>query len=140
MSEAQTLSYTKAEAASRLRAYRVLFIVSIAVNTLVGLYGLLCPVGLARLLVLPDPFPDAWVRLWAATLLGLQLVYVPGARNPVFYRWPNWSSIAIKLLMAIVLLCVGSTFRWLALWEFAWFVALFATYYRLAMADLARNP
>ena len=140
MSEAQTLSYTKAEAASWLRTYRVLFVVSIVINTLVGLYGLFCPVSLARLLMLPDPFPDAWVRLWAVTLLGLQLVYVPGARNPVFYRWPNWSSIALKLLMAIVLVCLGSTFRWLAVWEFAWFVVLSVTYYRLAMADLARNP
>src|ERR1051326_951606 len=140
MSEAQTLSYTKAEAATRLRTYRVLFTVSIVIDTLAGLYGILHPTGLARLLVLPDPYPDAWARIWAATLLGLQLVYVPGVRNPLFYRWPNWSSIAIKLLMAVVFLCAGSTFRWLAVWELAWFAVLFATYYRLAMADLARNP
>ena len=140
MSEAQTLSYTKAQAADRLRTYKVLFIISIVIDTVVGLFGVVDPVGLARLLVLPDPYPDAWARIWGATLVGLQVVYIPGARNPCFYRWPNWSSIVIKLFIAIVLLCAGAHFRLLAVWELLWFVILFVTYYRLTLADLRTFP
>jgi hypothetical protein len=140
MSEAQTLSYTKAEAVSRLRAYRVLLVVNVAINVMIGLYGVFNPVGLAHLLILPEPYPEAWTQIWAATFLGLQLVYISGARNPLFYRWPNWSNIAISFLLAMVLLYAGSHFRWLAAWEFVWFVVLFFSYYRLTMADLARNP
>jgi hypothetical protein len=140
MSEAQTLSYTKVQAANRLRTYKVLFIISIVVDAVVGLYGVVDPIGLARLLVLPDPYPDAWARIWGATLVGLQLVYIPGARNPLFYRWPNWSSIGIKLFMAIVLLGAGAHFRLLAAWELLWFVILFGTYYQLTLADLRGRP
>jgi hypothetical protein len=140
MSEAQTLSYTKVQAANRLRTYKVLFVISIVVDAVVGLYGVVDPIGLARLLVLPDPYPDAWARIWGATLVGLQLVYIPGARNPLFYRWPNWSSIGIKLFMAIVLLGAGAHFRLLAAWELLWFVILFGTYYQLTLADLRGRP
>ena len=97
MSEAQTLSYSKALTASRLRTYRVLFVISILGNLVVGFWCIFDPVGFARLLLQPDPFPEPWPRVWGATLIGLHLVYVPGLRNPLFYRWPNWSSIAISL-------------------------------------------
>ena len=138
MSEAQTLSYTKAQAANWLRVYKVLFAISIVIDAVVGLYGVVDPVGLARLLMLPDPYPDAWARIWAATLVGLQLVYIPGVRNPLFYLWPNWSSIGIKLFMAIVLL--GVHFWLPAVLELVWFVILFLTYYQLTLADLRRRP
>jgi hypothetical protein len=140
MSEAQTLSYTKAQAANWLRIYRTLLIASIVIDAAIGLYCLLDPVGLARLLMLPDPYPDAWARLWGATFLGLQLLFVAGARNPLFYRWTNWSSIGIKLFLTIVLLCLGAHFQLLAAWQFLLFVALFATYYQLALAALRSHP
>jgi hypothetical protein len=134
------VSYTKAEAANRLRTYKVLFVISIVIDAVVGLYGVVDPVGLARLLVLPDPYPDAWARIWGATLASLQLVYIPGARNPLFYRWPNWSSIGIRLFMAVVLLIAGARFWLLAAWELLWFAILFVTYYQLTLADLRGRP
>jgi hypothetical protein len=140
MSEAQTLSYTKAQADNWLRIYKTLLIIGIAIDAAIGLYCLLDPVGLARLLMLPEPYPTAWARLWGATFLGLQLVFVSGARNPLFYRWPNWSSIAIKLLIAVVLLCTGAHFQVLAVWQFLLFVALFTSYYQLALAGLRTHP
>jgi len=140
MSEAQTLSFPKAAAASRLRTYRLLFTISIVIEAAIGLYGIACPVSLARLLLLPDPYPEAWARIWAATLIGLQIVYVPGVRNPLFYRWPNWASIAMKLFMAVVFLCAGAHFLVPAAWSLLWAVVLFVAYYRLLMADLACNP
>jgi hypothetical protein len=136
MSEAQTLSYTQTQVAERLRTYKLLFGISLIIDAVIGLYAVVDPVGLARLLTAPDPDPDVWARIWGATFAGLQLVYVPGVQKPLFYRWPNWSSIGIKLFMAIVLGCAGAHFRPLAAWELLWSVILFLTYYQLTLSDL----
>jgi hypothetical protein len=140
MSEAQSLSYAKAQMANRLRIYQVLFRISIIANLLVGLWCIFDPVGFAQRVFQIDPYPQAWPRIWGATLLGLQFVYIPGALNPLFYRWPNWFSIAIKILMTIISLTAGSSFYLLAAWEFIWFLILLTTYYHLLVADIRANP
>jgi len=84
MSEAQTLSYTKTQVATRLRTYKLLFGISIIIDAAIGLCAIVDPVGLARLLTLPDPDPDAWARVWGATVVGLQILYLPGLHNPLF--------------------------------------------------------
>jgi hypothetical protein len=140
MSQAQMITATEAEAASRLRTYRLLFLISIIGNLVVCLWCVFAPVNFARLLHQPDPFPEAWPRVWGATLLGLHLVYVPGLRNPLFYRWPNWSSIGIKFFMTIIFLSSGRYFYPFALWDFSFGVILLIAYYRLIVADLACKP
>ena len=57
MSQAQNLSWTKAQIASRLRLYRVLFLISILGNLVICLWCIFDPVGFARLLLQPDPHP-----------------------------------------------------------------------------------
>jgi hypothetical protein len=140
MNEAQTLSHTNAQVATRLRTYKLLFGISIVIDAVIGLYAVIDPVGLARLLALPDLDSDVWARIWGATLTGLQLVYLPGLHNPLFYRWPNWSSIGIKLFMAIVLGFAGAHFQPLAAWELVWSAILFLTYYQLTLSDLRGHP
>jgi hypothetical protein len=136
----QTLSWTQAQNASRLRTYRMLFLISILGNLVVGFWALFDPVGLTRFFHQPDPFPGAWPRIWGATLLGLHLLYVPGIINPLFYRWPNWSSIAIKLAMPILYLSSGLYFFPFAVWDFSFGVILLIAYYKLTMSDLHREP
>ena len=140
MSQAQTLSWSSAQAANRLRIYKVLFVISILGNLVVCLWCIFDPVGFARALMQPDPFPTAWPRIWGATLLGLHIVYIPGLRNPLFYRWPNWSSILIKFYMPIVFISSGHYFYPFALWDFSFGVILLVAYYRLLMADVADKP
>jgi hypothetical protein len=140
MSQAQTLSWTRAHTLSRLRVYQVLFLISILGNLVVGLWCIFDPVGFARLLMQPDPFPEAWPRVWGATLLGLHLVYLPGLCNPLFYRWPNWSSIAIKFFMVIIFLSSGRYFYPFAVWDFSFGVILLAAYYRLMLAEVRGEP
>jgi hypothetical protein len=140
MSEAQTLYYTKAQTASRLRIYQVLFAISIIAGLLVGLWCIFDPVGFAKLAFQIEPYPHAWPRIWGATLCSLQFVYIPGVRNPLFYRWPNWSSIAIKFFMTIIFLTAGSSFYLFAAWEFVWFVILLIVYYRLVLAEIHGYP
>src|SRR5262245_57057021 len=100
MSQSQTISQSEAVAASRLHIYRLLFLISILTNLVICFWCIFAPVSFARFMHQPDPFPEGWVRAWGATLLGLHLVYVPGLRNPLFYRLPNWSSIVIKFFHA----------------------------------------
>jgi len=140
MSEAQSLSYAKAQTANWLRTYQVLLGISLIANLLIGLWCILDPVGFAQLVFQIDPYPQAWPRIWGATLFGLQFVYLPGVLNPLFYRWPNWSSIAIKFLMTIIFLTAGSSFYLLAAWELVSFVILLIAYYRLLVADIRGEP
>jgi hypothetical protein len=140
MSEAQSLSYAKAQTANWLRTYQVLLGISLIANLLIGLWCILDPVGFAQLVFQIDPYPQAWPRIWGATLFGLQFVYLPGVLNPLFYRWPNWSSIAVKFLMTIIFLTAGSSFYLVAAWELVWFVILLIAYYRLLIADIRGEP
>ena len=105
----------------------------------VGFWCIFDPVGFARLLLQPDPFPEPWPRVWGATLIGLHLVYVPGLRNSLFYRWPNWSSIAIKFFMTIIFLSSGRIYPF-ALWDFSFGVILLVAYYRLMLAEVLGEP
>jgi hypothetical protein len=140
MNEAQTLSYTRAQTATRLRIYQVLFAISIIAGLLAGFM-----VHLSTRWASPAGVPDRSVSAnvaadLGATLFGLQLAYIPGVRNPSFYRWPNWASIAIKFLMTIIFLTAGSSFYLLAAVELVWFVILLVAYYRLMLAGIHGDP
>jgi hypothetical protein len=65
---------------------------------------------------------------------------VVGLRNPLFFRWPNWSSIAIRFFMPIIFLSSGRFFYPFALWDFSFGVILLIAYHRLVLADIARKP
>ena len=140
MIKEQTLSWTMTQAAGRLRTYRWLFGTTIVVNLLIGLWCLLAPASFARVLQQSGPFQDAWPRIFSATWIGLNLVYLPGLRNPLFYRSPNWSSIAINCLMTVVLMASGQAFRPLAIWPFGVAIVLLIAYYRLILADVQARP
>jgi len=140
MSEAQSLSYAKAQTTTRFRIYQILFGISLIANMLIGLWCIFDPVGFAHLVLQIDPYPQAWPRIWGATLFALQFACIPGAFNPLFYRWPNWSSIAIKIVMTIVFLTASSSFYPLAAWELFWFVILLIAYYGLLVADVRDKP
>lgn len=140
MFEAHTLSWTGDRAGSRLRSYRRLLAFCLAVDVLLGLFAALAPSAFADLLGQPDPFPEAWPRAWGAMLVGVAVLCLPGWRKPNFHRWPNWSGIALRLVMAILFLLQGWDFLVLALWEAISGVLLLVAYYRLSMAELGHRP
>jgi len=140
MMPAQTLSWTTAQAASRLRTYRVLLTVALLVDVAVGIWCMLDPIGFARTLHQADPYPRAWLQLWGATWFAIQLVYVPGWKNPLFYRWHNWANIAVRYFVGFGFLFCKDGFVILAVWQIGFALALSFTYYRLLAADVARRP
>jgi hypothetical protein len=133
-------SQPQATATGRLRTYQVLFLISILGNLVVGFWALFDPVGFTRLLHQPEPFPEAWPRIWAATLLGLHILYIPGLLNPLLHRLPNWTSIGIKLFMPILYVSAGHYFFPFAAWDFSFGMILLIAYYRLVGADLRLEP
>jgi hypothetical protein len=140
VTQSQTISLSEAVLARRLHVYRALLLVSILGNLVICLWGIFDPASFGRFLHQPDPLPVGWIRAWGVALLGLQLVYVPGLSHPLFYRWPNWSGIAINFLLAIIFVVNGPAFYLLALWDFGFGVILLVAYYRLMIADVMREP
>ena len=140
MIQEHTLSWTRTQSAARLHAYRMLFLITIAGNVLIGLWCLFAPADFAQHVHQPGSTSDAWPRAWALAWLGLNLLYLPGVVNPLFYRWPNWSSIVINLAMGIAFLALGGGFVALAIWALAAGILLLIAYYRLILADVQSKP
>jgi hypothetical protein len=140
MTDALRIGWTQAEAASRRRTYRCLLLIVLIVQAVAAVLALAAPVWLAQSLHLPEPFPDAWLRIVGAFLLITTLLYVPGYINPVFARFPNVVGIAARFGLAILYLCLGGNFRWLAAYELIVALALGVTYQRLIGAELMSRP
>jgi hypothetical protein len=136
----QTLSWTQAQSAARLRTFRAAFLIGLAGNAVIALWCLFDPVDFARALHQPDPVQVAWLRIFAAAWFGLMLVCLQGLANPLFFRWPVWSSIVINFLMAIVFGIGGRSFLPLAIWTFGVGIIVLIAYYRLILADICDKP
>lgn len=140
MTDALRIGWTQAEAASRRRTYRRLLLTVLIVQVAAGLLALIWPLHLSDWLGLPAPFPESWLRVVGAMLLITAVLYAPGYINPVFVRFPNVVGIVARFGLAILYLCLGGNFRWLALYELIAAVALGLTYQRLIGAELMSRP
>jgi hypothetical protein len=140
MTDALRIGWTQAVAASRRRTYRGLLLAVLIVQAAAGLVALIWPLCLSRWLSLPAPSPDGWLRVVGVMLLVTAVLYVPGYINPVFARFPNVVGIVSRFGLAILYLCLGGNFRWLALYELIVALALGLTYKRLLGAELMSRP
>jgi hypothetical protein len=140
MTDALTIGWTQAQAATRRTAYRRLLGFNLIVQTVVGLIALIVPVWLARQADLPGPLSPGWVRLWGVMLLITATLYLPGCIEPVHVRWPNIVGIVARFVLALAYLLLGQGLRWFALYELIFAVALAWGYRRLLRADLMSRP
>jgi hypothetical protein len=135
-----SLAWTQGQAADWRTRHRRLMLVAIVFDALLGLAAVLGPVTMARLLGGPEPFPDGWMQGWGLLLIATSLLCLPGRKDPVLNRWPNWLGIVVRLAMAVLFLAQGQGFRLLALWEALAAILLLISYYRLLQAELLRRP
>jgi hypothetical protein len=140
MTDALTIGWTQAQAATRRTAYRRLLGFNLIVQTVVGLIALIVPVWLARQADLPGPLSPGWVRLWGVMLLIMATLYLPGCIEPVHVRWPNIVGIVARFVLALAYLLLGQGLRWFALYELIFAVALAWGYRRLLRAELMSRP
>jgi len=140
MTDALTIGWTQAQAATARTTYRRLLGFNLIVQTLVSLIAIIVPIWLARRANLPGPPSPGWVRLWGAMLLITASLYLPGWIQPVQVRWPNVVGIVARFLLALAYIHLGQGFWWFAAYELIFAGALAWSYSRLLRAELGSHP
>jgi hypothetical protein len=97
-------------AQGKIKIYRAVLFVSIALNLTAAIFGLLWPDAFTNILGQPNAMPQTWPRLWGAQLIGLTFLYFPGYWRPAEHRWPNWCGIVIRLSFALFFFSQGDGF------------------------------
>ena len=140
MTDALTIGWTQAQAATARTTYRRLLGFNLIVQVLVGLIAIVAPMWLARRANLPGPTSAGWMRLWGAMLLITASLYLPGFIEPVHVRWPNLVGIVGRFLLALAYIHLGQGFWWFAAYELVFAIALAWSYSRLLRAELMSHP
>jgi hypothetical protein len=139
MDQTLALGWMQAQARSRATAYRRVLGLNLVLYAALAIFAISAPAALAQLIGLPQA-PVGWVRGWGGLLLALCALYLPGFRRPLGFRYANVIGIPIRLLLAILYLCLGSGFLWLAIFEAVFGIALAILYFNLAKAELMSRP
>jgi hypothetical protein len=124
-----SLSMSASAATSgRLKRYRLVLFMSIVLNLAVGIFILIWPDRFTSLVGQPDAFPKTWPRHWGAQLWAINLLYLPGYRNPLEHRWPNWMGIGIRLTFSVFFFSQGDGFVPMGIYDGLSGLALLLTY------------
>jgi len=134
------LGWTQAQAATHRRTYRRLLLAVLLVQVAAGAVALFAPLCVTSFLHLPEPMPDAYLRIAGLLLLTKVVLSLPGYMEPVFARWPNVTIILSHFVAAILLFCLGGNFRWIAAYALLVALVLFWAYKRLLGAELMSRP
>src|SRR5262245_7381258 len=111
-----------------LKRYRLVLLISIVLNLVVGVLIFFRPDMFTGLLGQPDAVPDTWPRHWGAQLWAINFLYFPGYRDPLVHRWPNWCGIAIRVLFALFFFSQGDGFVPMGIYDGLSGLILLATY------------
>jgi hypothetical protein len=95
---------------SSLKIYRLVLIISIVMNLVVGVIIFVSPDSFTNFAGQPEAFPKTWPRHWGAQLWAINFLYLPGYRDPLNQRWPNWMGIIIRLAFAAFFFTQGDGF------------------------------
>lgn len=93
-----------------VKRYRMVLMTSIVLNFTAGFLMMFSPDTLTNLLGQPEAVPDTWPRHWGWQLLAINALYLPGFRDPLVHRWPNWCGIVIRLSFALFFFSQGDGF------------------------------
>ena len=78
---------------NKVKLYRLVLLLSIISNLVVGVIIFVSPDSFTSFAGQPNAFPDTWPRHWGAQLWAINFLYLPGYRDPLKHRWPNWMGI-----------------------------------------------
>lgn len=113
---------------SRLKVYRLVLLISIVMNLVVGVIIFVAPDMFTNFAGQPEAFPKTWPRHWGAQLWAINFLYLPGLRDPLKNRWPNWSGIIIRLTFATFFFSQGDGFIPMGIYDAASGLLLLVTY------------
>ena len=115
-------------AMTKIKRYRVVLLISIVLNLVVGVLIFVRPDMFTNLLGQPTAVPDTWQRHWGAQLWAINFLYLPGYRDPLVHRLPNWCGIWIRVLFALFFFSQGDGFVPMGIYDGLSGLLLLATY------------
>ena len=124
---------------SAVAIYRAVLGVSIVANLIVGVFIFVRPDGFAHLMGQPEAFPQAWPRHWGMQLWAINLLYLPGLRDPEQNRWPNWLGIAIRLTFAAFFFSQGNGFTPMGIYDASFGLLLLIAYLPVTRVTTLRS-
>jgi len=113
---------------TKIKLYRFVLFVSIALNLIAGVYILVAPDSFTNFAGQPMARPDTWPRHWGMQLWAINFLYFPGYKNPVGNQWPNWCGIAIRLVFSAFFFAQGDGFNVMGIYDGLSGLALLFTY------------
>jgi len=102
---------------NKVKLYRLVLLLSIISNLVVGVIIFVSPDSFTSFAGQPNAFPDTWPRHWGAQLWAINFLYLPGYRDPLKHRWPNWTGIVIRLSFALFFFSQGDGFVPMGIWD-----------------------
>jgi hypothetical protein len=120
-----------------LKRYRLVLFISIVLNLVVGVWIFVSPASFIHLLGQPDALPTTWPRHWGAQLWAINFLYLPGYRDPLVHRWPNWCGIVIRIAFAVFFFSQGDGFIPMGIYDGLSGLVLFGTYLPLVRSAQA---
>jgi hypothetical protein len=123
-----TTAATATAGSGAIKRYRLVLLLSILLNLIVGTFILIWPEMFTAMLNQPDASPATWPRHWGAQLWAINLLYLPGYRDPLVHRWPNWMGIGIRLSFAVFFFTQGDGFVPMGIYDGASGALLLLTY------------
>lgn len=94
----------------KIKLYRAVLLLSIVMNLVVGVIIFVSPDSFTSFAGQPEAFPKTWPRHWGAQLWAINFLYLPGYRDPIRNRWPNWTGIVIRLTFSLFFFSQGDGF------------------------------
>jgi hypothetical protein len=113
---------------SKIKLYRFVLFVSILLNLIVGVFIFVAPDAFTNFARQPMATPSTWPRHWGMQLWAINFLYIPGFKNPVGQRWPNWCGIVIRLVFAAFFLTQGDGFTIMGIYDGTSGLLLLLTY------------
>jgi hypothetical protein len=117
-----------AQGTQAIKRYRFVLMTSIVLSVAVAFFIIFSPDGITNLLQQPDASPSAWPRHWGFQLLAINGLYLPGFRDPIQHRWPNWCGVVIRITFALFFLSQGDGFVPMGIYDGLSGLALLFTY------------
>jgi hypothetical protein len=119
---------TSAVSTSAVKRYRLFLFLSIAANLAAGIIILFWPDSFTNFAGQPEAHPKTWPRHWGMQLWAINLLYLPGYKNPVENRYVNWLGIGIRLVFAAFFFSQGDGFIPMGIYDGLWGLTLLVTY------------
>ena len=124
----------------KIKLYRTVLLLSIVMNLVVGVIIFVSPDSFTNFAGQPEAFPKTWPRHWGAQLWAINFLYLPGYRDPLRHRWPNWTGIVIRLTFSLFFFSQGDGFIPMGIYDGISGLLLLFTYlpvWRLASAPVS---